>query len=67
MPRHVPASILHRLLAALAMGGALAACDEILQDAAKPFVAEGESSAASASLADRARHQDDYLRMEAKP
>ena len=64
---HPAASIALRLLASIAIGAALAACDEIPQDAPKPFVQDGEATAASASLADRARVQDEYDRLQVKP
>jgi starvation-inducible outer membrane lipoprotein len=45
---------------------ALAACDEIPQDARKPFAGPQETKAAAASLESRAAVQDDYAPAGAK-
>jgi aminoglycoside phosphotransferase (APT) family kinase protein len=65
-------------LATLAMAAALAACHEIPQDAPKPYAGKedtkayagdqfkGDKQKYETTLAERAKYQNEYLRVEAK-
>ena len=54
-----------RILVAATLAAGLAACGEIPQDGPKPFVeANGQEAAHTEALAERARTQDDYLRIK---
>lgn len=50
-------------LVAVSFAAMLAACSEVPQDTRKPFAGAEETKPASASLAVRARVQDEYPRM----
>jgi hypothetical protein len=50
------------LIAAVAL--ALAGCEEIPQDAPKPFAGKEETRSHAGDLAERAQTQNEYLRME---
>jgi len=51
-----------RTILAMAAALVLAACNEIPQDAAKPYAGAQETKAAAASLESRAVVQDEYAR-----
>jgi hypothetical protein len=42
----------------------LCACNEIPQDARKPFAGAGETRSAAAALDSRVAHQDEYARIQ---